>query len=145
MIWYFDTSVLVAGAVANHPHHAPALESLEALIRLKHSGCTSAHSLAEVYSVLTRTPFQPPIYPAEAWQIIDSMILPHLKLVTLDAKEYQDTVRTCAIQGWTGGKVHDAVHLRCAKKAKCDRIYTFNLRDFRALASDDLRNRITQP
>ena len=41
------------------------------------------HSLTEVYSVLTQTPFKPPIYPSEAWQIIEQMILPHMELITL--------------------------------------------------------------
>jgi predicted nucleic acid-binding protein len=62
--WYFDTSVLVAAAVGRHPHNAPALSELEALITGKHQGYVSAHGLTEVYSVLTRTPFNPPFYPS---------------------------------------------------------------------------------
>jgi len=69
--WYFDTSVLVPAAVTRHPHNAPALAVLEELLRRKHRGCISAHGLTEVYSVLTRTPFKPPLYPSEAWQIIE--------------------------------------------------------------------------
>jgi predicted nucleic acid-binding protein len=67
--WYFDTSVLVPAAVARHPHNASALAVLEELVRRKHRGFISAHSLTEVYSVLTRTPFKPPLYPSEAWQL----------------------------------------------------------------------------
>src|SRR5439155_9444578 len=52
--------------------------------------------------------------PSEAWQIIEEMILPH--------------------NGWAGGRIHDAIHLRCAQKARCDRICPFNVKDFRALA-----------
>ena len=33
-----------------------------------------------------------------------------------------------------GGVVFEALHLHCAQKAACDRIYTFNVKDFRALA-----------
>lgn len=58
--WYFDTSVLVPAAVTRHPHNAPALSVLEELLRGKHCGFNSAHSLTEIYSVLTRTPFKPP-------------------------------------------------------------------------------------
>jgi hypothetical protein len=68
MNWYFDTSVLVPAAVRRHPHNAPALAVLEELVRRKHRGCISAHGLTEVYSVLTRTPLKPPLYPSEAWQ-----------------------------------------------------------------------------
>jgi len=143
--WYFDTSVLVPAAVTRHPHNAAALAVLEELVSRKHHGCVSAHSLTEVYSVLTRTPFKPPLYPSEAWQIIEEMILPHMELVTLSPKEYQDVVRRCAAGGWAGGRIHDAVHLRCAQKAGCDRIYTFNVKDFRALASSDLVGKISAP
>jgi predicted nucleic acid-binding protein len=143
--WYFDTSVLVAAAVTHHPHHAPALAVLDELVGRKHRGYLSAHSLTEVYSVLTRTPFKPPLYPSEAWQIIEEMIVPHLELVTLTPKEYREVVRHCAANGWAGGKVHDAVHLRCAQKAGCDRVYTFNVKDFRTLAPPDLADRIAVP
>jgi predicted nucleic acid-binding protein len=143
--WYFDTSVLVAAAVRQHPHNAPALAVLEELLNRKHRGFISAHSMTEVYSVLTRTPFKPPLYPSEAWQIIEEMILPHMELLTLTSKEYREVVRHCAASGWAGGRIHDAVHLRCAQKAGCERIYTFNVKDFRALASPDLADKISAP
>src|SRR5258708_4107856 len=69
----------VLPAAANrHPHNAPALAVLEEMVSRKHRACISAHSLTEVYSVLTRTPFKPPLYSSEAWQIIEEMILPHI-------------------------------------------------------------------
>ncbi len=145
MNWYFDSSVLVSAAVARHPHHGPALDALEQLASRKHRGHTSAHTLTEVYSVLTRTPFKPPLFPHEAWEIIDAMISTHLDLVTLAGRDYREIVRHCAASGWSGGRVHDAVHLRCAQKANCDRIYTFNVRDFRALAPLDLQGKISAP
>jgi predicted nucleic acid-binding protein len=143
--WCFDTSVLVAAAVTHHPHNAPALAVLEELVSQKHRGYISAHSLTEVYSVLTRTPFKPPLYPSEAWQIIEEMILPHMELVALTPREYREVVRHCAVSGWAGGRVHDAVHLRCAQKVGCDRVYTFNVKDFRALAPSDLTDKIAAP
>jgi len=143
--WYFDTSVLVAAAVTHHPHNAPALAVLEELVSRKHRGYLSAHSLTEVYSVLTRTPFKPPLYPSEAWQIIEQMILPHMELVTLTPRDYREVVRHCAVNGWVGGKVHDAEHLRCAQKVGGDRVYTFNVKDFRALAPSDLADKIAMP
>jgi predicted nucleic acid-binding protein len=143
--WYFDTSVLVPAAVTQHPHHAAALAVLEEMMGRKHRGFISAHGLTEVYSVLTRTPFKPPLYPGEAWQIIEGMLLPHMEIVTLTAKEYQEVVRHCAANGWAGGRIHDAIHLRCAQKGACDRIYTFNVKDFRALAPAGLAARISAP
>jgi predicted nucleic acid-binding protein len=143
--WYFDTSVLVSAAIANHPHNARAIQTLEELLSRKHRGVISAHSLTEVYSVLTRTPFKPPLYPSEAWEIIERTILPHMDLIALSAKEYREVVLRCAASGWAGGKIHDAVHLHCAQKANCDRIYTFNVKDFRALAPAGFAEKIAAP
>jgi predicted nucleic acid-binding protein len=98
-----------------------------------------------MYSVLTRTPFKPPVYPSEAWQIIEEMILPHMELVTLTPKEYREVVHHCALGGWAGGRIHDAVHLRCAQKVECERIYTFNVKDFRALSTPDLADKVSAP
>lgn len=61
----------------------------------KHRAYMSAHSLAEVYSVLTRAPFTPRIYPGEAWQMIEHNFLPHLKIVPLSAREYREIVKRC--------------------------------------------------
>ena len=38
----------------------------------------------------------------------------------------------------TGGIIYDALHLQAAIKAKVDRLYTANLRDFQRLYSEDL-------
>jgi predicted nucleic acid-binding protein len=73
------------------------------------------------------------------------MVLPRMELVTLAAKEYKEVVHECAVGGWAGGRIHDAVHLRCAQKASADRIYTFNVKDFRSLASSSLADRIAAP
>jgi len=101
--------------------------------------------LAEVYSVLTRTPFKPPLYPSEAGQIIEDMILPHMELVVLTPREYREVVLHCAASGWAGGRIHDTAHLRCAQKVECDRVYTFHVKDFRALAPSGLADRIAAP
>src|SRR5262249_47304894 len=119
MNWYFDTSVLVAAALSEHPHNGPALAILEERLSQKHKGFISAHSLTELYSVLTRAPFKPPIYPGEVMQIIDAMVLPYLELVTLDKDDYEALVRDCAAHGWTGGRIHDALHVRCALIVNC--------------------------
>ncbi|HLJ30774.1 MAG TPA: PIN domain-containing protein [Candidatus Angelobacter sp.] len=133
---YFDTSVLVAASVADHPNYAQATAALHAIHAEKLEGHTSAHGLAEFYSVLTRTPFTPPIYPSEAWQLLANNILPHFEILTLSEKEYTETIKSCARQGWTGGRIYDALHLRCAQKSGCTRIYTFNVRHFQQLAPE---------
>jgi hypothetical protein len=35
--------------------------------------------------------------------------------------------------------------MQCAAKMKCDRVYTFNLRDFRAVAPPNMAEKIAAP
>jgi len=143
--WYFDTSVLMEAAIRHHDHNVPAHAIVEELIREKHRGYLSTHSLTEVYSVTTRAPFKPRVYPGMALQLIEDQILRHMTLVSLDETEYVEVVRRAANEGWIGGRIHDAIHLRCAAKMKCDRIYTFDVRDFRAIAPKEVADRISAP
>jgi len=142
---YFDTSVLVASALKDHVHHAAAGAALEQALGAGHQGFVAAHGLAEFYAVLTRMPTAPPVYPAEAWQMLETNILPHFTLIALTAKEYRDLLSECAAKGWTGGRVYDALHLRSAQKTNCERVYTFNLRHFRELAPSALRECVVCP
>ncbi len=128
-----------------HVHYSRATAILEELVTRKHHGFMSAHGLAEVYSVLTRTPFSPPVYPSEAWQIIEQDFLPYMEIVSLSAKEYREAVKDCATRGLAGGPVYDPLHLCCARKAACDRIYTFDVRDFRGLAQAGWADKICAP
>jgi predicted nucleic acid-binding protein len=143
--WYFDTSVLVAAAVDQHVHNSRALSVLETMHVGKHHGYLSTHSLTEIYSVLTRTPFRPAVRPTDALKAIEDQVLSCMTLVSLDDTEYVQIVRRAASEGWIGGRIHDAIHLQCAAKVKCDRVYTFNVRDFRAVASERLADRIAAP
>jgi predicted nucleic acid-binding protein len=141
---YFDTSVLVAASVAAHPHNAPAAIALQSARAKRINGHISGHGMLEFFAVLTRTPLVPPIYPSEAWQLLARNILPFFEVTTLSAKDYQEVVHGCAEQGWIGGRIYDALHLKCARKVDCDRIYTFNVRHFQQLAPD-LESRISSP
>lgn len=61
---FFDTSTLVAAMVEGHPSHSAALPWLQ---RVKvDTGLVAAHTLAELYAILTRLPVSPRIPPAMA-------------------------------------------------------------------------------
>lgn len=141
---YFDTAVLIASSVVHHPNHSSAAAALALVKEQKIEGWLSTHVLAEFYAVVTRTPFTPRISTSEAWQLLTQNILPHFEVAALSAKDYQDAIHGCATQGWIGGRVYDALHLRAAQKADCDQIYTFNVRHFQQLAPA-LANRIRTP
>ena len=51
---FFDTSALVPVFYGDHVHHKPSLARFIQFDRT--TGCCAAHSLAEVYSTLTRMP-----------------------------------------------------------------------------------------
>ena len=82
---YFDTTVLVAASVESHPHHAQALSTLLAVHNKTVTGCVSGRGLSELYAVLTRARFTPPIYPLEAWTIISANVLRNFEIITLTA------------------------------------------------------------
>lgn len=130
---YCDTSVLIAASVADHPQHLQAFALLKQVRDKKHRGYTSTHGLAEFFAVLTRAPFDPPIYPSEAWQLVAGNILPNFDIVALDAEQYQSVLRDAAAKGWVGGLIYDALHLAAAESVPCERIFTFNLRHLRQL------------
>jgi len=133
---YFDTTVLVAASVAGHPQHAQSLSTLLAAHGNTATGCVSGHGLSELYAVL--------IYPLEAWKIISANILPNFEIITLTPGMYRDTIESCANHGWIGGRIYDALHLSCARKGACNRIYTLNVRHFQQLAPD-LADRVGAP
>jgi predicted nucleic acid-binding protein len=141
---YLDTNVLVAASVQEHQHHLQAFELLKAVREGALKGCISTHGLAEFYSVLTRAPFVPRVHPVEAGRFLDDNVLPYFELSSPSAADYKNVLRSCAASGVIGGRVFDALHLFCAQKAGCDRIYTFNVRDFRTLAPD-LTGKISAP
>jgi predicted nucleic acid-binding protein len=55
----FDTSVLVAALVESHPVHINAVAALRRVQNAQDMGWIAMHSIAELYSVLTRLPIQP--------------------------------------------------------------------------------------
>jgi len=144
MTLFCDTSVLVAACLRHHPHYERARPVLESIAGGKDRGVISAHSLAEAYSALTSVPLVPRILPSQAREIVSTNILPHFTSIAVTAEMYEQAIETCAARGLGGGKVYDALLLECARQSQAERIYTFNLKDFRKLAPD-LAERIAAP
>lgn len=141
---YLDTNVIVARMVTGHIHQLTAGSLLQQIESRRWTPVIAAHGLAEMYSVLTRTPFQPPVTPAQAWQMLEANVLPRFEIESLNRSDYGRVLRNCAAQGWGGGRVFDALHLAAARKARCARIYTFDVAHFRQLGPD-LLDRILAP
>jgi predicted nucleic acid-binding protein len=131
---YFDSSVLVSLAVAHHPHHDLAYTAFRQVTAGRHEGFVAAHCLAETFTTLTRLPITPMVHPAEAYRFVSETVVRNCAVVCLVEKDYMATLETAAKAGLRGGILYDALQLRCAEKAGCDRIYTFNTSDFVRIA-----------
>jgi predicted nucleic acid-binding protein len=127
---FLDTSVLVAAFYGDHIHHEASLDLLTRFGK-KDASC-AAHSLFEVYSVVTRMPGKHRISPEQALLYIGD-IRRLLTLVALTADEYADTLQTFAESGVVGGEIHDALLAGCALKAHAQSLFTWNIRHFAQL------------
>jgi predicted nucleic acid-binding protein len=139
--WFFDTTVLVAALLPDHPHHARSFPLFASATR-KQAGC-AAHSLAETYSTFTRYPGKERM-SAEAASLVVRGIEHRVTLVWLDGDEYCDTIHRMAQLGIVGGAVYDGLVAACAVKAGADRLYTWNVRHFDLLGSE-VRKLVTMP
>jgi predicted nucleic acid-binding protein len=139
-----DTDAIVASIAKDHKFHAEAWHLLQLVSSGKLCGFVSTHSLAEIYSILTRVPFQPRFSPSQVWRVLREDVLTAFELVPLDQDDYRRTIEYCAEGHLVGGRIYDALHIAAARKAGCDIIYTFNVRHFRELAPD-LATRIRAP
>lgn len=138
---FLDTSVLVATALASHEHHTSSLRLWKEIEG--EPTAISAHTLAELYNVLTILPLPLRVTPRDAVVVVETFLI-RLKPVSLLAEEYLETMRKAANLGQSGGMIYDALHIACARKIKAERIYTWNVRHFRSLA-EDLSDRIVSP
>ena len=138
---FFDTSVLVPVFYGDHVHHKA---SLDLFIKFdKSTGCCGAHSLAEVYSTLTRMPGKHRISAEQAMLFVVG-IRQRLSVIALDADEYADALEAAAALGIVGGGIYDAMLARCALKAKARVIYSWNVRHY-ALCGPDVVQRLRTP
>jgi predicted nucleic acid-binding protein len=138
---FLDSSVLVPVFLVEHPHHAPSL-------RL-YKQCTpdiafcASHSLAEVYSTLTRLPPPHRATPGQAIEFLESIQI-RFRLVSLEGKDYLASIREAAANRVAGGAIYDALIARCAIQAGADRIFTWNTRHYQMLGLE-VSKRIAQP
>jgi predicted nucleic acid-binding protein len=139
--WFFDTTVLVAALLPEHEHHARSFPLFASGAR-KQAGC-AAHSLAEVYSTLTRYPGKERM-SAEAASLMLQGIEQRLTLVWLDGNEYSAAIRRMARLEIVGGAVYDGLVAACALKAGAVRLYTWNVRHFDLLGAE-IQKLVTVP
>lgn len=133
----FDTSILVAALLKQHPHHAVAFPYLKSA----HEGAIKAHitthALAELFATLTALPLKPRLSPTDVQRLLDSSILPHFTIIPLNAKIYKEAITLTGTQHLTSGAIYDALHIIGARSVQCQQLQTLNLKHFKALAPAD--------
>jgi predicted nucleic acid-binding protein len=133
MKWFFDTSVLVPAFLDEHIHHRASLAAYLKADRTQ--ACCAAHSLAEVYAMLTRIPGKHRASTDQAMLFLENMA-ERLSFISLGREEYWAAIARAAEVGIAGGTIYDALLARCALKAKAEIIYTWNVGHFRQFGGE---------
>ncbi|MBI3943163.1 MAG: PIN domain-containing protein [Chloroflexi bacterium] len=128
-----DTSILVAAIVESHSAHDRALSWLQKVKSGVDIGLVSAHSLAELYAILTTLPIQPRISPNIAHKLIQENVLNVCEVVPLSVDDYASIIEHLSKMEIVGGATYDALILFASIKANADQIVSLNERDFRRI------------
>jgi predicted nucleic acid-binding protein len=124
---FFDTSVLVHVFYGDDERHHRSLQALGRFTK-PYAAC-GAHSLSEVYSVLTRMPGRHRIGAEQAILFIDDL-RDRLTVVSLTVDEHAHGLKKFASMGIVGGAIYDALLAHCALKARAEEIYSWNTRHY---------------
>ncbi len=117
--------------VAHHPEHDSCRDWLARVVRGELELVVAAHTIAELYAVLSTLPTRPRLGPDRAWRLIEDNVIPHSRVVALSIEEQVETVREIASQGLSGGVVYDALIAGVARSEQVDVLVTLNERHFR--------------
>jgi predicted nucleic acid-binding protein len=141
---HFDTSVLIAACVAAHPDHPRSVPWLERAKNGQLDLFVAAHSLAEMYAVLSSLPLKPRISPATARRLVRENAERPATVIALSTRDYGLVLQRIADLGLAGGLVYDALIAYAAEKAGIDRLLTLNVDHFRR-AWPEAGNRLEAP
>lgn len=131
----FDTSILVAALLEDHPRYLDSLPWLQRAIAEEIQGVVSTHTLAELYAILTRLPRTPRISPTVAQRLINEN-LQRFEKVFLGAEDYEATITRMVGLNLPGGGIYDALIAQAALKSNVDKLLTLNPNDFVRLGED---------
>jgi predicted nucleic acid-binding protein len=131
----FDSSVLIASFVPEHPKHQVCLRWLERVQAEEISSVIATHTLAECYSVLTGMQRKPKITVQQAqWFISESFR--KFEIVPLNEEDYQSVIARIVSLGLSGGIIYDALIAQVALKFEVEILLTLNAKDFLRLGEE---------
>jgi predicted nucleic acid-binding protein len=127
----FDTSVIVAAVLEEHPHHVRAIWWLRP--RRKIERIASWHAYAETWAVLTALPIEPRVSGEVAAAVLERLGR-SIGFLAARSATYAAAVARCNARGLRSGAVYDALHLVTAEGEGVELFLTFNVEDFTRLA-----------
>ena len=130
--------MIVAAFEVSHPRHTVCLPWLQQAQTEQIQGFIATHTLAEVYSVLTRLPVRPRISPELAQRLITEN-LERFEVIPLTTEDYQMVVAQMVNLNLTGGGIYDALIAQAAVKAEVNTLLTLNPNHFNRLGEDIAR------
>jgi predicted nucleic acid-binding protein len=140
--FFLDTSVLVAAFWGDHPQHAPSIALVKSATPA--AAYSAAHTVAEVYSTMTRLPVKPPI-PTEQALLFIRQIRELFTIVTLSEEEYFATVERLGEKGLAKDYIYDGLIMSAAEKSGADIIYTWNTADLLKVSPSVTLSKIRTP
>jgi predicted nucleic acid-binding protein len=139
----FDTNVVVAAFLVDHDRHDLCRLWLDRAKNNEFQALISVHSLAEIYSVLTRLPKPHRLSPQTVERMLNENLV-NFERIALSVTDYEAVLGDVVRLGIVSGGIFDALIGRAAIAGRADRILTFNVRDFERLG-DALRGLIQVP
>ncbi|BAU12777.1 PilT protein domain protein [Leptolyngbya sp. NIES-3755] len=130
----FDSSVIVAAFVASHNRHQACTDWLDRAKTQRIQGILSTHSLAEIYSVVTRLPVRPRINPDLAQTLLNEN-LRSFEVVSLEVQDYRSAISRMVALNLPGGGIFDALIAQAAIKSSAEVLLTLNPKHFERLES----------
>lgn len=130
MLVVFDTSVLVAALVEQHPLHERAFPWVRRMKEQEFEARVTTHTLAELYAVLTRLPVRPRMAPGMARRLVRESVEQVARVEAITPTDYQRVLDDMAELDLSGGVIYDAIVARVARRLAADALLTFNRKDF---------------
>ena len=126
----FDTSVIVSALIESHPSHERAFPWLKKARAKEYDLIVAAHTIAELYAVLSTLPIKPRISPLIARKLISENIETVGKIISLTPREYITVIKQISELGLAGGITYDALIAKVAQKANVEKLLTLNVDHF---------------
>ena len=131
-----DTSAVVAALMPAHPSHSWARPYFDI-----QGASVCAHTLAELYAVLTASP-QFRVSPVGAAQTVEALAV-RLRVIQLEPVMYVRATQRLAGLGVSGGAIYDALIAEAALNAGAEGLVTLNAKHFVRLGEDVAKTVLT--